>query len=84
MDVQKLHEAEKIRDCEAMRDAAEANPNYTQRCIIGKEKVWFVADTKARMAGHIYSESGVREYGISKCCEFHFDTMFPADEEGDD
>ena len=76
---------DKIRECEAMRDLAEKDESYNRRCSIGGEKVFYVADTKARIPGHCYSEAGVREAtNISGCCEYHFDEMFPADDEEDD
>ena len=75
------YEDDKIRECQVMRDLAEKDQNYTLRCIYG-EKVFYVEDTKARMPGHCYSEAGVREVThISGCCEYHFDKMFPADDE---
>jgi len=74
---------DKIRECEAMRDLAEKDESYTSRCIKG-EKAFYVEDTEARIPGHIYSDAGRREFGISRCCEFHFDEMFPADDEEDD
>lgn len=78
-------DVDKVRECEAMRDLAEKNPQYTLRCIYG-EKVFYVEDTKARMPGHCYSEMGVREMQrISGCCEYHFDEMFAdPDDDGED
>jgi len=78
-------EQDKIRECEVMRDLAQGDEKYTFRCIIGGEKVFYVQDTKARMPGHCYSEAGVREaQRISGCCEYHFDEMFPTDDEDED
>jgi hypothetical protein len=59
---------------------AELDATYTTRCIRG-EKVFYYPDTEARVPGHIYSERGVDEFHISRCCEFHFDKMFPAEDE---
>jgi hypothetical protein len=73
-------EQDKIRECEVTRDLAEKDEKYTFRCIYG-EKVFYVDDTKARMPGHIYSQMGRNEFGISKCCEYHFDEMFAEDDE---
>lgn len=58
-----------------MRTKAEADALYDLRCING-EKVFYVPTDKAYMPGHIYSEEGMREYKISKCCEYHFDKWF--------
>lgn len=44
------------------------------RCIYG-EPVFIYYYDKALVPGHIYSEAGRHEYGISRCCEFHFDEM---------
>jgi hypothetical protein len=75
-------EQDKIRECEVMCDLAEKDEKYTRRCIVGREKVFYVEDSKARMPGHCYSEAGVREaQRISGCCEYHFDEMFPADDD---
>lgn len=62
--------------------AAEAENlgTYTSKCISG-EVVFFVAGDYAVMPGHIYSQSGVDEFGISKACEYHFDSWFKEEEE---
>jgi hypothetical protein len=51
-----------------------------QVCVEG-EDVYFLEDTKARKPGHIYSRAGLREYGTSGCCEYHFDLFFGEPEE---
>lgn len=52
---------------------------YTTKCISG-EPVFFVEGDYAVMPGHIYSKSGVDEFGISKACEWHFDEWFKDDD----
>lgn len=71
---------DKHQEAEKMAAEAASNERYTKTCIFG-EKVFFNPDSEARVPGHIYSGSGMSEYQISKCCEFHFDTMFAEDEE---
>lgn len=58
--------------CQEMFDQAEADENYTNRCIAG-EKVFYYPYPKALIPGHIYSHAGRDEFRISRCCEFHFD-----------
>lgn len=60
------------RDVIAMRDKAMDDETYQTRCVNG-EKVFYVPADKAYAPGHIYSELGMDEYKISKCCEWHFD-----------
>lgn len=54
---------------------ADREDSYTTRCIQG-EKIIHLPDTEARGPGHIYSEDGLQEFRISRCCEFHFDKWF--------
>ena len=44
------------------------------RCRRG-EIAWFASWTEALAEGHIYSEAGLREFGISGLCEYHFDKI---------
>ena len=66
-----------IKDLKAR---AEADEGYTIRCIYG-EKVFYQQAEQAWLEGHIYSHAGMDEFKISRCCEFHFDQMFPEEEE---
>ena len=61
----------------AKADDAE---DYTLRCFVGKEKVFYFEYPKALLPGHIYSHAGKDEYEISQTCEYHFDEMFGDDE----
>lgn len=58
---------------EVQRRATEATPENI--CILSDEKevVFQVPWHEALIPGHIYSEEGMAEYGISKTCEYHFD-----------
>ena len=80
-------EAIRIANAQQMKENAEANDDYQNRCIMG-EKVFFSKDTKGRFPGHIYSDLGISEFGISQMCEYHFDeaTLPPDDisEESDE
>lgn len=62
-----------------MRLKAEEYRHYGRRCLFG-EKVFYVAYHRALAPGHIYSPSGMEEIRISSCCEFHFDYMFPEED----
>ena len=73
-----LDNLEQVR---ALRKAAEADENYILRCVICKQKVVFLEAGEALEQGHIYSEAGRSEYGISRCCEFCFDNMFAEEPE---
>lgn len=55
--------------------AEEAAKTDTMRCVYG-EPMLFLPYGKAVIPGHIYSEAGVREARISRCCEYHFDKAF--------
>lgn len=76
------NEPEEVRIATAERVKAEvdAHPTYSLICFVGQERVFYAPDTEARMPGHIYSENGKSEYGISKTCEYHFDNMFKEDD----
>lgn len=69
--------------CQEMSDQAEADENYTNRCIAG-EKVFYFSYPKGLIPGHIYSLAGKAEFGISRSCEYHFDewTKEPEDNDG--
>jgi hypothetical protein len=57
-----------------------------KKCYDG-EVVFFVQWHKALIPGHIYSKDGLKEYQISKHCEYHFDELtFDPDDDpyGDD
>ena len=42
------------------------------RCAMGGEGVFFIEHSKALVPGHICSELGKAEYGITQLCEYHF------------
>lgn len=52
------------------------NKQHPSRCFICKQPVFWFEDTVARIEGHIYSEAGRREFGISHTCEYCFDDLF--------
>lgn len=54
---------------------ADQEDSYTTRCIQG-EKIIYLPDDEARGPGHIYSQEGLAEFRISRCCEYHFDKWF--------
>jgi hypothetical protein len=60
---------------------AGAGVSYA-RCIDG-EAVVHLPYGHALGPGHIYSEAGIREFKITRICEFHFDqwTAEPDEEE---
>lgn len=64
-----------IKDCELLIQRCFDDPTYESRCVSG-EYVFYYAYDKALLPGHIYSEIGMDEYKISKCCEYHFDEWF--------
>lgn len=69
-----LRDEETARLLRAM--AKQAAKTNTMRCIINDEPMVFLAYGKAVVPGHIYSETGIAEARISRCCEYHFDRMF--------
>jgi hypothetical protein len=56
-----------------MRLETEKQPSYDLRCIFCQHKVFMVEDEIARMEGHIYSDAGKAEYGMTRICEYCFD-----------
>ena len=70
---------DKVRYMESKSAEAAKLGTYASRCVNG-EPVFFVEADKAYRPGHIYSQAGVDEYGISKACEYHFDNWFAEDE----
>jgi len=71
---------EKLAEAKAM--AALADSTNSAQCIKG-EYVFYMEHDKGLIPGHIYSMDGVKEMGISNCCEFHFDEMFGPDIEAE-
>lgn len=67
-------------ECEKMAEKAAFDDNYQAKCLYG-EKVFYYDYPKALVPGHIYSHAGKDEFGISRCCEYHFDEMFGNDDE---
>lgn len=66
---------------------AEAAIHTPEKKCYDGEVVFFVEWHKALIPGHIYSRAGLREYQISKHCEYHFDELtFDPEEDpyGDD
>lgn len=76
-----MDDTEALAKCKDMAEEVKNIPDYKSQCLDG-ELVFFVEHTHALMPGHIYSYDGVREFKISKCCEFHFDEWLkdPKDE----
>jgi predicted RNase H-like HicB family nuclease len=72
--------ANALEACHEMSLAAEEDENYTYKCIEG-EKVFYYDWPRGLMPGHIYSETGMDEFRISRACEFHFDEWFKEEEE---
>ena len=56
-----------------LKALADADPNYTNRCIACKEKVVFQEGEKALTEGHVYSDAGKQEYANTRICEWCFD-----------
>jgi hypothetical protein len=81
MDIPDIIEAEDIKECERLQDLVTKSEHYTLKCIEGGEYVFYYGYEKALIPGHIYSEDGLNEYHISRCCEYHFDEMFAEDED---
>lgn len=57
--------------------------NYGLRCCYCDEFVVYLPHDKALKKGHIYSDPGKAEYGITRMCEYCFDkvTAEPEDED---
>ncbi len=66
-----------------VRMKAAQDSMYQVRCKRCAQKVFFVEHTEAKVEGHIYSDLGVAEFGISRLCEYCFDliTMEPDEDE---
>lgn len=80
------YEAQKKQEVNLLLLEANANPSYTLTCRNCKHKVIYVEYVKALAKGHIYSDAGRKEFGITQFCEFCFDefTMIEEEEDGDD
>jgi hypothetical protein len=52
------------------------------KCVFCKNKVFWLPGDRAWAKGQIYSESGRREFGITRLCEYCFDetTVTPEDQ----
>lgn len=63
---------------------AEANERYQNRCTFCKKKVVYIPFREAVGEGHIYSDAGRDEFGITRLCEWCFDkvTKEPEIEDG--
>lgn len=59
---------------EALRAVAQ-NAVTAGVCSMCEEEVRFEEADQADGEGHVYSVDGVREYGITGCCEFCFDQL---------
>lgn len=60
------------------------HPFYcTVKCLYCKRSVYFEELPEALLPGHIYSERGIDEFRISRCCEYCFDHMFMKTNEGE-
>lgn len=73
-------DAKSLKDCELLVHRADDDPTYDARCVNG-EFVFYYDYPYALMAGHIYSEKGMDEFNISRCCEYHFDEWTKEDED---
>lgn len=62
---------------ELLLELQERAKNYdpSKICMFSEEKevVFYAEWTEALIPGHIYSREGIKEYGISGTCEYHFD-----------
>jgi hypothetical protein len=66
-----------LDECRALADHdADVRPT----CYLGGEPVFWYPWERSLVPGHIRSESGRREYKISKCCEYCFDKAFATSE----
>lgn len=61
------------RMADQLRQEVEKHPEYDMRCIFCKNKVFFEPDEISRIHGHIYSDSGRREFDLTGICEYCFD-----------
>jgi hypothetical protein len=73
-----------LRNCVAMfYDVSEAvdQGKYSSVCNRG-EPVFYYDFPYGLIPGHIYSDLGREEFGITAYCEYHFDEMFKETDEG--
>jgi hypothetical protein len=61
-------------------DPTQEDAIRNNRCYMGGEQVFYnpvskYDEQKASGPGHIYSETGLREYRLSGACEYHFDEL---------
>jgi hypothetical protein len=73
-------EDEALAQIERMRQDAETGG--FARCDHCKQPVVWFPYRRALTEGHIYSEAGRREFGMSRLCEFDFDRIMADPEEG--
>ena len=67
------------RDREQAKALAEqmaAKSEGSARCVFGDHPMFYAPYDVALVPGHIYSELGLKEAGISSCCEYCFDKEF--------
>jgi hypothetical protein len=69
-----LEDERVLNFCKLSQAEVAEHPEYTKQCLLG-EGVYYVEYYKALLPGHIYSQAGVKEFGISRMCEYHFDEV---------
>lgn len=55
-----------------------------RRCVFCGETIYYKPADKAEGKGHVYSEAGKREVGITGICEYCFDETTTFDDEEDE
>lgn len=60
----------------AKQMAAVAQGKEDKACAFGPHAMFYAPYREALVPGHIYSEAGLKEAGISGVCEFCFDQEF--------
>lgn len=73
MTITDLTQHSKYQAALEMKDAVEADGEYTLYCFDtqgGRHKVFYLEADRALLPGHIYSAEGRAEYRISSCCEY--------------
>lgn len=77
------YEAKANALAERYQKMVENGTFYGVYCIEGEPMFLLLGDYAVR-PGHVYSKAGVDEVSISGVCEYHFDNLFPEDDEEDE
>lgn len=80
----RLTPAEKVAALEVLSATAQQQYGTYSHCVICNKVPFYATDNCARMEGHVYSALGIKEFRISRYCEWCFDLIMKEPEEKED